>query len=83
MLEPTDGGAIMSSMNTQINPKLLGFLQALGLALIMALLSFLANTANLSSLVNPEMATLVAAIALAIENSINAKSGKSLFGLVG
>ena len=72
-------------MNTTIQkyPKLIGFLQALGLAIILALLSFLANATNLQGLVNPEMATLVAAVALAIENSINAKSGKSLFGLVG
>ncbi len=83
-LESTDGGVIISSMNyIQTNPKLIGVLQALGLSLLMALLAFLANSANLGGLVNPEMATLVAAVALAVENTINAKSGKSLFGLVG
>lgn len=79
----TDGGYTVGYMNIQNNPKLIGFLQAIGLALILTVLGFLANAANLNGLVNPEMATLVAAVALAIENSINAKSGKSLFGLVG
>ena len=84
MLEQgTDGGIIVGMTTIQTNPKLIGFLQAIGLALILTVLSFLANAANLQGLVNPEMATLVAAVALAIENTINAKNGKSLFGLVG
>ncbi len=84
MLETTDGGYTMGSMTTiQMSPKLIGVLQAIGLALILTVLGFLANAANLNGLVNPEMATLVAAVALAIENSINAKNGRSLFGLVG
>ena len=84
MLEQGTDGGIITAMNTiQTNPKLIGFLQAIGLALILTILSFLANAANLQGLVNPEMATLVAAVALAIENTINAKNGKSLFGLVG
>lgn len=69
--------------NIQNNPKTVALLQAIGLAALMGILAFLANSTNLSGLVNPEMATLVAAVALAIENSINAKSGRSLFGLVG
>ncbi len=79
----TDGGYTLGMNTIQMNPKLIGVLQALGLALILTVLSFFANVANLNGLVNPEMATLVAAIALAIENTINAKNGKSLFGLVG
>lgn len=71
------------NINIQNNPKTVAVLQAIGLSALMGILAFLANTANLQGLVNPEMATLVAAIALAIENSINAKSGKSLFGMVG
>ena len=83
MIESTDGGYTIVGMNIKTNPKLIAVFQALGLALILTVLSFLANATNLSGLVNPEMATLVAAIALAIENSINAKNGTSLFGLVG
>ena len=71
------------NINIQNNPKTVAVLQDIGLSALMGILAFLANTANLQGLVNPEMATLVAAIALAIENSINAKSGKSLFGMVG
>lgn len=63
-------------------PKLAGVLQALGLALILTILSFFADAANLSFLVNPQTETIVAAICLAIENTINQKSGKSLFGAV-
>lgn len=57
-------------------------LQALGLVIIEAIFAFFADASNLGGLVNPQMASLVAAIALAIENSLYNKTGKSLFGTV-
>jgi len=61
---------------------LLTVLQALGLAILEAILAFLANAVNLQGLVNPQMAAVIAAVALAIENSIYNKTGKSLMGSV-
>ena len=63
-------------------PKLTGALQALGLAIIITVLAFLADATNLSFLNNPYMATVVAGICLAIENALQAKTGKALFGSV-
>ena len=62
-----------------MNPLLLGALRGLGVAVLIAILSWLGNAANLPFL-NPETATLVAAVALAIEHQIEAKTGKALFG---
>jgi hypothetical protein len=62
-----------------MNPPLLGALRGLGVAVLIAILSWLGNAANLPFL-NPETATLVAAVALAIEHQIEAKTGKALFG---
>lgn len=68
--------------NPVINGAVLAVLQALGLAVLEAVLAFLANAANLQGLVNPQMAALVAAVALALENSIYNSTGKSLLGTV-
>lgn len=65
-----------------MNGTILAVLQLLGLTVIEAVLAFLANASNLSGLVNPQMGALVAAVALAIENSLYNKTGKSLFGTV-
>ena len=73
-------------MNTSTNPVksgvLLAILQALGLTILEAVLVFLANATNLQGLVTPQMGMLIAAVALAVENTLYNKSGRSLFGTV-
>lgn len=65
----------------RISPALLGFLRGLGLIIITAVLSYLGAAENLAFL-NPITASLIATIALSIEHSIEAKSGRALFGAV-
>ncbi len=62
-----------------ISPLLLGSLRGLGVVLLAALLTYMGNTANLPFL-SPEVAGIVAALALGIENHITAKTGSALFG---
>lgn len=64
-----------------MSPALLGSLRALGVAVLIAVLTYIGNAANLGFL-NPETATLVAMAALAIEHAIEAKTGNALFGTV-
>ena len=79
----TDGDVSIEGMNTiTMSPKVVGALQGIGLAVLLAVLAWLANATNLSGLVNPEAGTLVAMVALAIENSIESKTGNSLMGIV-
>ena len=61
---------------------LLTVLQALGLVVLEAVLAFFADAANLQGLVNPTSGALIAAVALALENAIYNKTGKSLLGTV-
>lgn len=65
-----------------MNNIVLGILQGLGLALLETVLAFFADATHLNGLVNPQMALVVAAIALALENHLYDKTGKSLFGTV-
>jgi len=65
-----------------MNPKLVGVFQALGLAILLTICGFLADASNLSGLFNPYTATIISAIALAIEQDIQSKTGKSLLGSV-
>lgn len=46
----------------------------------MAVVSFLANSANLNGIVSGGLVTLIAAIALAIEHSIASGTATALFG---
>jgi hypothetical protein len=65
-----------------MNPAFIGALQGVGLAIILTVLSYFADAAHLNGLINPQMATLIAAICLAMEKNIEASTGKSLFGSV-
>lgn len=64
-----------------ITPGLSGFLKGLLLVVILAVTSYLSDAANLTGIA-PVIATLVVAVASAIESSIKANSGKALFGAV-
>lgn len=65
-----------------MNPYVLGFLRALGFALLTALLNFLANVTNLNGIVTPGVAAIIAALALSLEHGIASKTGSALFGAV-
>ena len=62
--------------NTQI-----GALRGLGLVVLLAVLGFLANAANLQAFVNPTVAGLISVVALALEGALSPK-GTALFGSV-
>ncbi len=64
------------------DPKVLGFIRALGVAVVMAILSFLGDAAHLSGIVSQSVAGIIAALALAAEHSMEAKGNGALFGAV-
>jgi hypothetical protein len=65
-----------------MSPAVIGFLRAITVAIIMAVVSFLANAANLNGVVSGGLATLIAAVALAVEHSMAAGTTTALFGAV-
>ena len=65
-----------------MDPKLIGFLQGIGLTLILSACGYMADASNLSGYFNPVTAALISGIALSIENAIQARTGKALFGSV-
>lgn len=62
----------------------IGFIKALGVMVVATIASFLANQANLTGVLNPVLASLVAALAASMESYLKDKSGnnKALFGAV-
>jgi len=65
-----------------MSPALLGLLRALGVILLASIVHFFTNAANLDGVVGQSIAPIVAMIALAIEHSMESRSGNALFGLV-
>ena len=65
-----------------ISPAFAGFLKGIVLAIVFAITSFLENQANLSGVVNPSIALVVAALASGLESHLKAQSGgtTALFG---
>lgn len=66
----------------EISPVVLGILRALGVVVIVAVVGFFANAANLVPFVGEGLAGLIAMIALAVEHYLEAKNGTALFGAV-
>ncbi len=60
----------------------MGLLKGLGVAVLGAVLSYLANAANLQGIVSPPVAALLAAIALGLHDHIEVKTGAVLFGAI-
>ena len=60
----------------------IGALRGLGLVVLLAALSWLANAANLSGLVNPTVGSLITVIALTLEHTFS-PAGTVFGGLVG
>ncbi len=65
-----------------LNPAVLGLVRGLGFTVLLAVLSFVGNAANLHGLVNESLAGLIAAGALALEHSLESKGEGALFGAV-
>jgi hypothetical protein len=67
-----------------ISPALGGFIKGLLGVVVLVVVSYLANAANLNGLLNPSLAVLVAAIFSAVESQLKANSGgtTALFGAV-
>lgn len=65
-----------------MNPAVLGLIRGLGFAVLVAVLTFLGSATNLTGVLNPATASLVAALALALEHAIEARTGNALFGAV-
>ena len=63
-----------------LSPAWVGFLRGIGTVVLFAVLSFLANSANLTPVLGTSLAGIVSGLILAIENSLGVKSGTSLFG---
>jgi hypothetical protein len=65
-----------------ITPALNGFLKGLLMVVVLGVASFLEDKANLTGVVNPIVATLIAAIASSVESHIRATTGRGLLGAV-
>ena len=65
---------------TQISPALVGFLRGLGAFLLAALLTYLADATHLQGVVTPQIAAVIAMLALALEHYVEGKTGNALFG---
>ena len=65
-----------------LSPAQLGALRALGVALILMVVTWLANVANVSIFVSGPVATIISMLALAAENYLSEGSNTALFGAV-
>lgn len=67
-----------------INPATAGFVKGLLLVVILTVSSYLADSAHLTGVLNPVLATVVASAFSALESHLKAVSGgsKALFGAV-
>lgn len=66
----------------KVSPALLGALRTLGVLVLVTVLNFLSNSANLQGVVTPTVASIVVILAGALEQSIAGTTGKSMFGAV-
>ena len=64
------------------SPALLGALRALGVVIIISVLGWIGNATNLQGIFSPQVCTVVAMIALAIEHAFASSGTSALFGMV-
>lgn len=70
-------------MNTTLFPAwLLGLLRAIGVLVVVTIIKYLANAADLTPFMSSSVASIVAAAALMLEHTIESQTGTALFGLV-
>ena len=65
-----------------MTPAILGALRGLLAAVIMAVVTWLANSANLNGVVAPAIGAIVSMVALAIEHAMASGTTTALFGTV-
>lgn len=65
-----------------VSPAVLGVIRSLGFVVILALVHWLSDAANLHGIMNEGLATLIATIALSFDHSLEAKTGTAAFGAV-
>jgi hypothetical protein len=65
-----------------MSPAILGALRGLLAAIIMAVVTWLANSANLNGVVAPAIGAIVSMVALSIEHYMASGSTTALFGAV-
>lgn len=65
-----------------MNQTTLGLVRGLGVAVLMAVLTYLGDAAHLNGILSGSLAAIVSGVALMIEHSIEASSGSALFGAV-
>lgn len=68
----------------KLTPALAGFLKGLLIVVVLSVVSFLGDSAHLTGIMSPVLATIVASLFSSIESSMKAKSGGNiaLFGAV-
>jgi hypothetical protein len=65
-----------------MSPAVLGALRGLLAAIIMAVVTWLANSANLNGVVAPAIGAIVSMVALSIEHAMASGTTTALFGTV-
>lgn len=67
-----------------VSPATAGFLKGLVLVIVLAVVDFLGNAANLNGILSPSIAVIVAAVASGLESHLKASSGgtTALFGAI-
>lgn len=65
-----------------LTPAQLGALRALGVAIILMVVTWLADIANVNIFISGPVATIISMLALAAENYLSAGSTTALFGAV-
>jgi len=65
-----------------MSPSTLGFIRAIGTVVLMSVLTYLGDSAHLNGIVSATAATIISALALALEHSIESSTGNALFGAV-
>lgn len=67
-----------------LSPAVAGFLKGVLIAVVLAIVSYLGDSAHLGGIVSPSIAVLIASVASAIESSLKSSSGgtSALFGAV-
>lgn len=65
-----------------MSPKLYGFLKTVGLVVVFAVLTWLANASNLGPYLSPTIGGFIAALAGMLEEDIKTKTNTGLMGSV-
>jgi hypothetical protein len=75
-------GRFSNQLQIDMSQATLGFLRGILAVVIMAVVTFLANAANLHGIVPDGIAALIAAVALAFEHDLASGTQTALFGTV-